>query len=69
MHVLADARSAVVARDEFQSLGMPRVSRQWGVVVSSDQAVSKILVLGDVDASSVQDETFFIVPILDSLSD
>ena len=50
-HVLADSRPVVVACDEFQGLGMPWVSCQWCIVVSSDQIISKFLVLGNIDAS------------------
>ena len=50
-HVLADFGPVVVACDEFQGLGMSRVSCQWCVVVSSDQIVSEFLALGNIDAS------------------
>ena len=50
-HVLADSGPVVVARDEFQGFGMSWMSRKWRVVVSSDQIVSKFLVLRNIDAS------------------
>ena len=54
-HILADPGPVVVARDEFQGLGMPQVSCQRCVVVSLNQIVSKFFVLGNVDASLERD--------------
>ena len=54
-HVLADPGPVVVARDEFQGLGMSWVPCKWRVMVSSDQIISEFLVLGNVDASLERD--------------
>ena len=50
-HVLTDPGPVVVARDEFQGLGMSWMPCKWRVVVSSDQIVSEFLALGNIDAS------------------
>ena len=61
-HILADPGPVVVARDEFQGLGVSWVSRQRRGVASSDQIVSEFLVLGNIDVSLKCDQVVLLLP-------